>query len=439
MNTFLSIGIDVGADSSLMSAALPTQEIIGRPYTILHNSLNSLQGAVDRIHALELQHGLKAKIFMESTSIYHYPLYYRFKDEGIDAFILNPIVTHANSNINVRGIHNDKFDSRKIALLGLRPDLKTSVVPNDDVSALKILVREYHTMKKECSQYICRLTSQLRQTFPQYLSLFSKVNGKASLEVLDRYTTPENILTADKEELVNLIVCNAGRGRTMAEQKYEKLIQAAKEAASFGHSNAGNNYLIHHFIEMIRLIKAQTDKLLLQIHKLVNSQPNSQLALHVKLLETIPGLGFLTAVTLICEIGDFSAFRRPKQLYAFFGLDPKVKQSGKTNITELKISKRGSPYARRSFYILALQSISLNKHGEPKNPVIRKYYQEKCKSKAKMTAIGAVMHKLCNIVFAVLRDEKPFVLITPEEHRNVYIKPVKLPTCNMQLTQSIAV
>jgi len=56
-----------------------------------------------------------------------------------------------------------------------------------------------------------------------------------------------------------------------------------------------------------------------------------------------------------------------------------------------------------------------------------------------MTAIGAVMHKLCNIVFAVLRDEKPFVLITPEEHCNAYSKHTKLPICNLQLTQSIAV
>ena len=37
-----------------------------------------------------------------------------------------------------------------------------------------------------------------------------------------------------------------------------------------------------------------------------------------------------------------------------------------------------------------------------------------------MTARGAVMHKVCNIIFAVLRDERPFVLITPEEHRAAY-------------------
>jgi transposase len=417
---FLSVGIDVGSDFSLMAAALPSQEIIGRPYKILHSSLTSLQGAVSRIRALETQYGLKAKVFMESTGIYHFPLYYRLKDEGLDVFILNPLITHANSNINVRGVHNDKFDAQKIALLGLRPKLKTSVVPDDDVAAVKALVREYHTMKKESSQYICRLISQLRQTFPQYLPIFSKVNGKASLEILTHYTTPETILAADKEELTLLILKTAGKGRAMAEQKCEQLIRAASESASFGHSNAGNIYLIRHFVEMIRLTDAQTDKLLAQIRESVKDRPDSRLARQTKLLETIPGVGFLTAVTLICEIGNFAAFRRPKQLYAYFGLDPKVWQSGNYAGDELKMSKRGSPFARRSLYILALQSVSLRKNGEPKNPVLREFYLEKCKAKAKMTALGAVMHKVCNLVFAVLRDEKAFTFKTPAEHREQF-------------------
>jgi transposase len=415
--SFLSVGIDVGADFSLMAAALPTQEIVSRNYKILHSSLNSIQGAVDRIRALETKHGLKAKIFMESTSIYHLPLYHRLKDEGFDVFVLNPLITHANSNINVRGVHNDKFDAQKIALLGLKPQLKTSVVPDDDVAAVKALAREYHTMKKECTQYICRLTAQLRQTFPQYLPVFSKVNGKASLEVLSRYTTPEAILTADKTELVDLIQKTAGKGRAMAEQKRETLTRAAKEAAAFGHSNAGNTYLIHHFVDMIRLIDKQTDKLLAQIRNTIKERPDSRFALQVRLLETIPGVGFLSAVTLICEIGNFDVFRRPKQLYSYFGLDPKVRQSGNFKGTELKMSKRGSPLARRCVYIIALQSVSVNKSGKTNNAVLRDFYVEKCKSKEKMTALGAVMHKICNIVFAVLRDEKPFVLTTPEEHR----------------------
>ena len=89
---YLPVGIDVGADFSLMVIALPTQEVVGHPYKILHNSQNSLQGAVSRIQMLETQYGLQAKIFMESTGIYHYPLYYRLKDEGLD--VIHPQPPH---------------------------------------------------------------------------------------------------------------------------------------------------------------------------------------------------------------------------------------------------------------------------------------------------------------------------------------------------------
>ncbi len=102
-----------------------------------------------------------------------------------------------------------------------------------------------------------------------------------------------------------------------------------------------------------------------------------------------------------------------------------VRQSGNSAGADLKISKRGSSYARQCFYVLALQSVSLRVNGEPKNPIIRAYYLEKCKSKAKMTALGAVMHKLCNIVFAILRDDKPFELISPQEHCQRYLKVAK--------------
>ena len=37
-----------------------------------------------------------------------------------------------------------------------------------------------------------------------------------------------------------------------------------------------------------------------------------------------------------------------------------------------------------------------------------------------MVAIGAVMHKVCNVVFAVLRDKKAFELRSPEEHCKQY-------------------
>ena len=417
---YISIGVDIGADFSLMAAALPSQEVVGKPYKIFHNSQRSLDGALERIFSLMRQYNLPSRIFMESTGIYHFPMYFKLKEAGLDVFVLNPLITHAGKDINVRNVHNDKFDAQKIALLGLRPDLKTSIVPDDNVAAMKAILREYHAMKKELSMYVCRLKNQLRQVFPQFIPVFSKVNGVTAMAILYEYLTPDAITAAGTEELEQFMKQTVTRGPLQIHQKAVALMDAAEAARQFGHGNNGIFYLIRHYIEMIRILDTQTKQLLAQIKALLKEQRDSLLAKQVQLLQTIPGIGFLSAVTLVCEIGDFSAFRRPKQLFAYFGLDPAVKQSGNFAGTDLKMSKRGSPYARRCIYVLALQSISLRKNGEPKNPVLRAYYERKCKSKSKMTALGAIMHKVCNIIFAVLRDEKPFVLITPEEHRAAY-------------------
>jgi len=76
---------------------------------------------------------------------------------------------------------------------------------------------------------------------------------------------------------------------------------------------------------------------------------------------------------------------------------------------------------RRVIFTTALANIRKKRNGENINPVLYEYYHEKCKSKPKKVALGAVMHKLVNIIFAVLRDRKPFELRNPEEHAKLLI------------------
>jgi hypothetical protein len=158
------------------------------------------------------------------------------------------------------------------------------------------------------------------------------------------------------------------------------------------------------------------------MHELVDANEGTDFVKQIHLIESYKGAGFLSAVSRLGEIGDFSAFKTPKQLFAYFGLDPAVKQSGKFEGSKISMSKRGSRIARRVIHTMALISISKNKDGSAKNPVLHDYYLKKCESKPKMVALGAVMHKVCNIVFAILRDEKEFQIITPEEHQKNYLK-----------------
>lgn len=419
---FISVGIDVGADFSFMSIALPNQTFVGKPFKIIHSDFNSLSMSVSKIKEAEEMYSLESRIFLESTGIYHFPLFCYLRDKGFLVSIINPIITKNSTNINIRKVHNDKFDSKKAALIGLKPDLKVSIIPSDLALDLRNLSREYYDLVDNRSAYINKLQGELRMVFPQYLNIFSKITVNTSLTLLEKFICPDGFLKASKNDIITTIRSTARFGISYAEKKYNAIIKAANEAKTFGYSVNSNFKRILLYIRFIRQYNEEIEAILTDMNDIVESNEDTTFVKQIRLIESFKGAGFLSAVSLMCEIGDFSAFKSPKQLFAYFGLDPAVKQSGKFNGTDVKMSKRGSRIARRVIHTMALVSIALNRNGSANNPVLRNYYLKKCQSKPKMVALGAIMHKVCNIVFAILRDEKEFKIITPEEHQINYLK-----------------
>ncbi len=232
---FISVGIDVGADFSWMSIALPNQQFVGKPYKILHNSMDSLAAAVSKIKEAEELYSLESRIFLESTGIYHYPLFCYLRDKGFNCYVINPIITKNSTNINIRKVHNDRFDSKKAALVGLKPDLKVSLMPSDLALNCRNLCREYYDLMDSRSAYVNKLQGELRMAFPQYLGIFSKITIHTSLTLLETYTSPSAFIKADKQEIIEIIKSTARFGLTYAQNKYNAIIQAANEANEFGY------------------------------------------------------------------------------------------------------------------------------------------------------------------------------------------------------------
>ena len=405
-----------------MSIALPNQTLLGKPFKILHSSMDSLEATVSKIKEAEELYSMKSRIFLESTGIYHYPLFYFLCDKGFNCSVINPIITKNNTNINIRKVHNDRNDSKKAAMIGLKPDLKVSLMPSDLVLEFRNLTREYYDLMDHRCAYVNKLTAELRMVFPQYLGIFSKITTKTSLHLLRAYTSPDAFLEAPEKDVIAAIRRVARFGIRYATDKCNAIKKAAQEAKLFGHAVNSNYTRILIYIDFIELYDKQIASVLAELERLADVNGSTRFVKQIRLIESFHGAGFLSATSLMAEIGDFSAFQKPKQLFAYFGLDPAVKQSGKFIGTKVKMSKRGSSIARRVLHIMALNSIGNNRNGVAKNPVLRDYYLDKCKSKPKLVAMGAVMHKVCNIVFAILRDEKEFRIITPEEHQKNYLK-----------------
>lgn len=149
------------------------------------------------------------------------------------------------------------------------------------------------------------------------------------------------------KEIIDLIKSTARFGLTYAQNKYNAIIQAANE---FGYILNSNIKRIRLYISFIRKYDEEIKSILNSMHEFMDANENTTFVEQVHLIETFKGADFLSAVSLMGEISDFSAFSKPKQLFAYFGLDPAVKQSGKFESNKVQMSKRGSAIARRVIY-----------------------------------------------------------------------------------------
>ncbi len=78
----------------------------------------------------------------------------------------------------------------------------------------------------------------------------------------------------------------------------------------------------------------------------------------------------ISSICLLVEIGDIKNLSSAKKLVAFLGVNTSVSQSGSFTSTHNKLTKRGSNFARKTLFNLALASIKSFRNGVPTNPVL---------------------------------------------------------------------
>ncbi|MDO9872275.1 IS110 family transposase [Glaesserella parasuis] len=159
--------------------------------------------------------------------------------------------------------------------------------------------------------------------------------------------------------------------------------------------------------QMITFIKAQIKALEKTIKQCINA--DNTLKNNVKLLCTIPAIGFATAVQLIAHLGDGNRFKNAKAAATFAGLTPMIKSSGKSLNTVIGISKIGQSDIRKALFCPAMNFA----FGSYKNSVYRSFVLRllEC-GKPKMVIITALMRKLVTIAQAVLQKQTAFNLDT---------------------------
>ncbi|WP_439182656.1 IS110 family transposase [Carboxylicivirga taeanensis] len=119
-----------------------------------------------------------------------------------------------------------------------------------------------------------------------------------------------------------------------------------------------------------------------------------------ELLQTVPGIGPITAIGFMAEIGDINRFRHIKQFASYIGMVPRIHQSGNTERIG-SITYRNNGYLRPLVIEAAWQAVRCDS-------AILQYYQEKCAHENAKKVIVKVARKLLNRIMYVMKHRTKY-------------------------------
>jgi Transposase and inactivated derivatives len=156
-------------------------------------------------------------------------------------------------------------------------------------------------------------------------------------------------------------------------------------------------------IQRAKLQIAFYDTQIAEIEKDIRKVVDSDKALCERLsyVESIKGVGFLTAVIVVAETNGFASFENIRQVTSYAGMDIKIKESGKYK-GKSKISKCGNRFIRKALYMPAFSMITHD------DPTAEFYHRLSERKGVKMVAAVAVQRKLLGLIYTLWKKQEMF-------------------------------
>jgi len=300
-----------------------------------------------------------ASVAVESTMNW-IPFYENLESLGCSVVLSNPLQTKA---IAAARIKNDKVDSKILADL-----LRTNLLPTAYLSAClaqaDIQPREIRDLKELVRQRV------------NYVEIRTRIKNKIHSVLF-------------KNNLKHDFTCLYGQAG-MIWLKELKLRDIYRQE-------------MDRYLTTLDLLDKQIAEMSDQIMATAKTDYDC------KLLMTIPGVSYFTALVVKSEIGDINRFASAGKLCAYAGLIPSTYASAE-KIRHGRISKRGSKWLRKAL----IDSVtSGSKHPSRLGFFYRQLKKNKGTGKAKV----ATARKLATIIFAMLTDKQPFREFAPVKQR----------------------
>ena len=302
-----------------------------------------------RIQNLDISQYLQGNVPRETYAVLEATRNWAFMYDLLAEHVARVELAHPKElkAIATAAVKTDRIDAKVLANLARLNFLPTSYAASKEIRDLRLYTRH--------REWLVRQRTQAKNRIHAVLARYNLVSP-----VADLFGT---------------------QGREFLEQANGVMRPTAQRVV------ADNLSLIEHLDEQIEALEADLEF-------------NDERQQDIKLLKTMPGVGQVTATTILAEIGDIQRFSSPKALCHWAGLTPRVRKSDQV-VHHGRITKQGSPYLRAAMTRAATVASRSSK---------RWYHlHEKLLPRCGKTgAKVAVARHLLTVVYCMLKRQQPY-------------------------------
>ena len=289
---------------------------------------------------------------------------------------------------------SDPIEARACARYAITERPKANPILTAELRQLRQIAGRLQAVVRQRTRLVNQLHQLLARTFPELAMLVKDITVGWVLELLARFPTAQVLARATEAELQTVPY--------LPHDRIDDLLIRARDSVASLHGELVEE-LVRDQVRQVRDIRARQIRLETLLKSAYQQLPEPN---H---LDTIKGIGEVTAAILTAFILDIANFETPGKLVAYFGVMPIEASSGvdregtPRGPKRYVMSRRGNDLVRRYLWMAALTA---SRH----NPACRALYARvRAKRPDKPSiAIGHVMRKLLHLSFAIWKSGKPF-------------------------------
>jgi transposase len=334
----------------------------------------------------------KATVFaaFESTGGYENNWIHTMQKIGLDLPInvarLNPTGVCHDKQAGLKRNSTDPMSALVIAKYQINHADVIRYNEQDQFKSMKKYYTTYRSLFKIRTKLLNQLESLFYTAHPELVKYRKDKTPLWLLRLVSQYPVADDLANAQIQDLVKIPF--------ITDERAEEIISAAQQSVASA-VDYPTQIVIKELIDQV----LSFEKAIKKLEKVAKTFINIP---EIDLISSIESIGVMSAIGLFIETGgNIDNFPNAKKLSAYWGLPPRLKESGDGSLVP-KMSKAGRVMPRAILFMVVLNNIQRDGH------IAEIYKRELQKGKCKMSAIGVCMNKMSRIIYGVLKNRTPY-------------------------------